>query len=64
MAKDDIFRAPRTGGPNTGGLSKSISPPSNFTRLQAVRPVQNKICVCLDERYTQSLTIRHCILFN
>ena len=35
MAKDDIFRAPRTGGPNTRGLSKSISPP---LILQGCRP--------------------------
>ena len=37
------------------GLSKSISGPSNFTRLQPVGPVQNKICVCLDKRDTHSL---------
>ena len=36
------------------GLSKSISGPSNFTRLQPVGPVQNKICVCLDKRDTHS----------
>ena len=36
-------------------LSKSISGPSNFTRLQPVGPVQNKICVCFDKRDTYSL---------
>ena len=38
-------------------MSKSISGPSNFTRLQPVGPVQNKICVCLDKRDTHGSMI-------
>ena len=41
------------GGP-THGPVKSISGPSNFTRLQPDGPLQNKICVCLDKRDTKS----------
>ena len=43
-----------TGLQELGGrcLSKSISGPSNFTRMQPIGPVQTMICVCLDRRLT------------
>jgi len=53
-------RAPKSG--DTEGLLG----PSYFTRLQPVRPVQNKICVCLDKRDTHSdkLSDSDCIIHN
>ena len=53
-------------GSEARSLSKSISGPSNFTRLQPIGPVQNKMCVCLDKRDTQSLKLSDsdCILYK
>ena len=42
-----VYRAPRTGGPDAQGLSKSIPGPSNFTRLKPDGPVSKIRFVCV-----------------
>ena len=52
-----LHRALITGEPEAQGLSKSTLGPSDFTRLQLIGPVLNKLCVC----FSTSIRIKNTV---